>query len=250
MYRDIFQVWFTCTTSIRQWSYFCIRKEFQNFLKQNGIHHTLTAPYNPVTNGQAERFVQTLKKSLKTFDTHTVGLDIALQRILTRYRIIPHCTTGISPAELMFNRTIRCSFDIMKPIENTPVQRFSDTSCYIKNSNDFREGKRVSCRNYQKGDKWMFGRITKRIGRLHYIIRLDDGRTWKRHLNQMRMIGERTPLRVPYNIVKDRYVDYNVEDVDTPEPPIQIEAIGRPVDRPIPDLRRSQRVRKVPQRRI
>lgn len=41
-----------------------ISKEFQFFFKQNGIFHKCTAPYNPATNGLAERFIQTLKQGL------------------------------------------------------------------------------------------------------------------------------------------------------------------------------------------
>ncbi|XP_018371357.1 PREDICTED: uncharacterized protein K02A2.6-like [Trachymyrmex cornetzi] len=92
-----------------------VSTEFQKFLQQNGIKHKLTAPYNPATNGQAERFIQTLKKSLRSIDTQKLDLNTALQRILMQYRITPHCTTEISSAELMFNRKVRCSLDIMKP---------------------------------------------------------------------------------------------------------------------------------------
>ena len=38
---------------------------FTQFCKGNGIHHKLSAPYHPSTNGEAERFVQTLKSSIK-----------------------------------------------------------------------------------------------------------------------------------------------------------------------------------------
>ncbi|KAF2903677.1 hypothetical protein ILUMI_02500 [Ignelater luminosus] len=38
--------------------------EFKRFLSQNGTILKLIAPYHPATNGQAQRFVQTLKKSL------------------------------------------------------------------------------------------------------------------------------------------------------------------------------------------
>lgn len=32
------------------------------FVKSNGINHERTATYHPATNGQAERFVKTVKK--------------------------------------------------------------------------------------------------------------------------------------------------------------------------------------------
>ncbi|XP_055586480.1 uncharacterized protein K02A2.6-like [Uranotaenia lowii] len=38
---------------------------FRDFLKANGIKQTLTAPGHPATNGAAENFVKTFKKSLK-----------------------------------------------------------------------------------------------------------------------------------------------------------------------------------------
>ena len=39
--------------------------EFSEFMKSNRIKHILSAPYHPATNGLAERFVQTLKRTLK-----------------------------------------------------------------------------------------------------------------------------------------------------------------------------------------
>lgn len=38
--------------------------KFQYFMRGNGILHLRTAPCHPQTNGQAERFVQTIKKSM------------------------------------------------------------------------------------------------------------------------------------------------------------------------------------------
>jgi transposase InsO family protein len=41
----------------------CFRSaEFKVFLSRNGIQHILSAPYDPATNGLAERAIQTFKE--------------------------------------------------------------------------------------------------------------------------------------------------------------------------------------------
>ena len=42
-----------------------VSDEFRNFMKVNCIRHIRTAVYHPASNGEAERFVQTLKNALK-----------------------------------------------------------------------------------------------------------------------------------------------------------------------------------------
>ena len=39
--------------------------EFSSFMRNNGIRHIRISPYYPSSNGMAERFVQTLKQSMK-----------------------------------------------------------------------------------------------------------------------------------------------------------------------------------------
>ncbi|XP_011883709.1 PREDICTED: uncharacterized protein LOC105570867 [Vollenhovia emeryi] len=73
----------------------------------------------------------------------------------------------------------------------------------------FEEGRRVSCHNYAGNDKWLFGTVTRRLGTLHYEVQLDDGRTWKRHVNQMRLIGTPTPIKFnDYGLRKAGYSYY------------------------------------------
>ena len=70
-----------------------ISSEFQNFLKENGIIHKRTAPYNPSTNGFAERFVQTLKQALRKLNCDGDSIKTNLQKALFHYRVMPHQET-------------------------------------------------------------------------------------------------------------------------------------------------------------
>lgn len=93
-----------------------IAEEFKYFLKGCGITHKC-APYNPVTNGQAERFVQTFKNALKRANANKNNLVTKLEQILLQYRAAPHANTKVSPAELFLGRKICTKLDLIFPKE-------------------------------------------------------------------------------------------------------------------------------------
>ena len=62
--------------------------EFEMFTKRNGVKHIRTAPYHPASNGEAERFVQTFKQSLRA---SKMTLNEKMFRFLRRYRNTPSC---------------------------------------------------------------------------------------------------------------------------------------------------------------
>ena len=93
---------------------FC-SEEFARFLRDNGVEHTRTTPYHPSSNGAAERFVQTIKLSLRASLQTGMPLDQALVVFLLRYRVTPHSTTGVAPCTLFCGRTLRTHLDLLTP---------------------------------------------------------------------------------------------------------------------------------------
>ena len=92
-------------------------EEFKVFVQKNGIRHLTSAPYHSASNGLAERAVQTLKSALKK-DPGGVSLETQICRFLFRYRITPHSTIGISPAELaelLLGHRPRSRLDLLHP---------------------------------------------------------------------------------------------------------------------------------------
>ena len=89
-------------------------EEFAAFVQKNGIRHLTSAPYHPASNGLAERAVQTLKTALKK-DSSGVSLEKQIHHFVFRYRITPHSTTGVAPAELLLGRRPRSRLDLLHP---------------------------------------------------------------------------------------------------------------------------------------
>ena len=80
---------------------------------RNGIKHLRIALYHPSSNGQAKRAVQTFKLGIKKQSASI--LQSKLLRFLSYYRLTPHATTGVPPAELLLNRRPRSHLDFVVP---------------------------------------------------------------------------------------------------------------------------------------
>ncbi|XP_055699110.1 uncharacterized protein K02A2.6-like [Phlebotomus papatasi] len=167
--------------------------EFNTFCEMSGIMHITTPPYHPQSNGQAERFVDTLKRSMKKLkdsgDVHS-----SLQKFLMNYRATPNPNTfnGTSPSELMLGRQLRIPLDLIKPPEDEPPKRnVSMEEMFNKKhgakNRFFSVGEKVYAR---QGDKteWTPGTIIEKRGNVLYNVLLEF--TWgtrliRAHTNQI-----------------------------------------------------------------
>ncbi|XP_017482654.1 PREDICTED: uncharacterized protein K02A2.6-like [Rhagoletis zephyria] len=154
--------------------------EFQKFLKENGVIHKQGAPYHPATNGQAERYVQTIKNKLIAANCTPESLKSELSKILIAYRRTIHPVTNKSPSMLMLGRQIQTRLDLLLP--QNDQAKFGKTLPTKR----IDIGERVAVRDYLSKPKWKFGVVEANKGDLHYSVRLDDGRKWTRHIDQMR----------------------------------------------------------------
>lgn len=228
---------------------------FKNFCRVNGIKQKFIAPGHPATNGLAERNVQTLKDRLKAMTSENLPVHLKIQRILFRYRATP-LANGKSPAEMYLNRQIRIKLDAMFPYYEKKSEQ------PIKpHTRKLQVGERVRTKFFVNNKAtWKLGVITQKLGHLHYIVKLDEGREVKRHINQLISTGiskrseSRSSLpRNPSNSNTDRpKVIFNVPRPQTssgfpsqePSPPSGDQRFAGDSEPVLP--RRSQRSRRPP----
>lgn len=154
---------------------------FELFCKNKGIEHIRTSPYHPQSNGQAERFVDTLKRALTKLKGEGT-VEETLQSFLFYYRLtpIPSLPEGKSPSEWFLGRKIRNPLDLMKPSSSQEDDEKLRTRVRVLQPGDL-----VFAKNFREGPNWLPGKITKRKGKVIYVVEM-DGKSWTRHINHLR----------------------------------------------------------------
>jgi len=141
---------------------FC-SKQFQAFTRENGIRHTSSAPYQPSSNGVAERAVRTMKQSLHQMQGPGTIAD-KLFRFLFMYRTAPYTSTGVAPSQLLMGRQLRSRFDLLHP-DYTLSKKVDESQHKQKRTHDnhkpfqdFKEGDRVYTRDFTASSQtWIEG---------------------------------------------------------------------------------------------
>lgn len=98
-------------------------KQFADFLQSRGVTHRRVTPVWPQANGEAERFMRPLKKTIQTAHLEKKNIASEVENFLFAYRNTPHSTTKVSPAELMFNRKPNYNLPHVQPAVDTELHR-------------------------------------------------------------------------------------------------------------------------------
>ncbi|XP_055588877.1 uncharacterized protein K02A2.6-like [Uranotaenia lowii] len=179
-----------------------ISKQFENFCGRNGIQHLRISPYHPQSNGQAERFVDSLKRSLLKINDWQ---NESLQTFLQVYRSTPsRVLNGSSPAELMIGRKIRTILNLLD--HDQPTHSKADQG---PRPHKLTTGAAVYAKLYRNNSswKWVPGKILEVIGNVNFNILLEEHH------------GRRKLIRSHVDQVKLRYPGDAKPEEDDPQPP-------------------------------
>ena len=154
--------------------------EFSVFMKSNGVKHIKCSPYHPSSNGAAERFVQTFKRSIKAAEQLGKSVSQKICEFLLSYRNTPHVTTKETPSMLFLKRQLRTRLDLLRPDIQATVH---DTQDQQKKYHDTRTkprylsiGTPVMAKNFTSNPKWWSGMVIAYVAPLTYLVQLQDGR--------------------------------------------------------------------------
>ena len=89
--------------------------EFKSFIEKTRINHIRRAIYHQNSNGQMERYVQTIKQLLRAEKQSKKPIDEKLNDFLMSYRSTPHTTNLLTPAQPFIGRNISTKIDLIKP---------------------------------------------------------------------------------------------------------------------------------------
>lgn len=193
---------------------------FAEFCTSEAVEHITTAPYMPMSNGLAERFVDTFKRTTAKFGK----LDNeAIQRFLRAYRTTPNdrAPGNMSPAEVIYGRRLRMPLSLLlppTPLEAAERERDEEMEAAYNRKHGalnrfFVEGEEVQFRQ-KPGSPWKVATVIESVGKVMYNV-MAAGRVHRVHANQMRLIN-RTP-------------DYLFDD-----PPQKDQAVTAPAPEPPP----------------
>lgn len=130
---------------------------FEKFLQQNQIKHSLTTPYNPTGNGISERLNKTITETLRIYQGKKLHRTIAI--INKRINIFPNRIMKCSPYELEYGHNY---FDLLKISDPKKLSRAIESSlrqCIMTEKKT--NLKRKSSFKYKKNMKIFVKNITK-----------------------------------------------------------------------------------------
>ncbi|UYV61718.1 K02A2.6-like [Cordylochernes scorpioides] len=123
--------------------------EFEQFTKMNGIRHTKTSPYNPSTNGLAERYVREFKNLLRN-NNGKDDLETNLQRFLFAHRAFPQTVIKEFPGGTANEEKFKIKILEFNTKMGNPREVFHEA---VRRQEQFTTGGEVYFRNYATGPK-------------------------------------------------------------------------------------------------
>ncbi|XP_055543798.1 uncharacterized protein K02A2.6-like [Wyeomyia smithii] len=202
-----------------------VSARFKPFCDEAGITHLTIAPYHPQSNGQAERFVDTLKRGLKKLrEGGNPATFRHLQTFFSVYRSTPNRSARDhkSPAELFLGRPLTTTLNLLKP------RKSSTPAVNSKQNNQFNQRHGTVKREFSADDL------------VYAEVHHHNQTSWvlgKRHLES---ISEATESNLPWTVLLEGFGMQNLctpcsdetadhDSKETQQPPEMLPEVAHPI---------------------
>lgn len=273
--RDIFNVWGRPRLMMSDRGPPFNSPAFTESWKQAGVEHLTVVPYCPQMNGMVERRNQGVLKALRAAAVDKVPWRLALSQYVNAYNHeVPHSVTNATPFELLTGRRYRGFFPSMIGLTHAPLTRddIAEKDAIAKDKSvAYADRKRGAIESAIKEGDWVLVANKHRKDKMdvtfsndHYQVTCRQGpKLFVRNrygVEYTRWISDVKPV-APLERFRDLSPEnqsstgHDPIDVDgTPSPAVTNDAqpvTNDPdVTEPVVELRRSNRVRRLPARFI
>ncbi|XP_068756956.1 uncharacterized protein [Montipora capricornis] len=119
------------------------------------------------------------------------SIQTKTSRFLLRYRITPHSTTGVPPAELLMRRKLHTQLDRIFPSVADRVRSNQSKQKvvhdYHATERTLEEGQAVHAKDFLYKKIWIPGTLVEKTGPVSARIQLDDDTVIRRHQDHVRV---------------------------------------------------------------
>ena len=253
-------------------------EDFEKFCENLGIEQIKGIPYWPPSNGEVENHNKTLLKIARIAKLEKRDLRPEVEIFLFSYRTTLHCTTGMSPAELLFGRKLRIKLPSSSQLEDFVEEdstnqrlidmRANDAMKKLKNKQYADSSRRARVLDVEAGDQVLLkyhqklSKLTPTYEETPYevlekkgnalILKGEDGSVKMRnsaHVKKFEKIPQHLQLQPDLNLSADQTQEnLSDEHVQPPTPEIpEPSEPPKPPDIPvITPTERPQRERRAP----
>jgi len=161
-------------------------------------------------------------------------------------------TTNRTPAEMFVGQQLRTWLDLMRPAvdEGVRSQQAQQKAAHDQHcsNREFHIGQQVMARNFRQGPLWLPGIIPERLGPLTYLVEMNEDRSWKRHVDQLRVQGDSPQDTLMPTSDMTEPIAEGPEFVDEEVPYEQLSLDSTTTEEPKTGVRYPQRERRPPDR--
>lgn len=188
-----------------------VSNDFKQFCKNHDIELIQTPPYWPQANGEVENMNRSILKRLQIAHANRRDYQAEIQKFIPMYNVTSHGTTGKSPSQLLFGRTIRDKIpsigDLVDnerddeeardtDINNNQKGKTREDKARGSKDSDIQPGDRVVTQNMMTTNK-LEGRylneeyeVIEKKG--NEVTLQKDGKTFKRHTTHVKKLPTET----------------------------------------------------------